>query len=320
MQKNRIAVLDGFTTDQGNPATWDELRELGEVTVYDRTSPEENTARCAQADIVFTNKVPMNAKFMGPQLRYIGILATGTNIVDLEDAKNHKIAVTNIPGYSTESVAQLVMAMLLHFTHDVAGHSADSKAGVWAAGPDFCFVRQPLIELHGKTLVVIGSGAIGSAVARMARAFGMEVLAAQVPGSSNSNRIPLEEALAKADAVTLHCPLTDKTKNLVDKKFLLAMKPSAILLNTGRGPLMNEADLIDALDQGKIGGVGLDVLSKEPPPFDHPLLNPNAIWAKKVVVTPHLGWATVEARQRLVTLATANLRAFLKGESLNRVA
>ena len=315
----RIVVLDGFTTDQGNPEIWNELRKLGDLTVYDRTRPEETAERCAGAEIVLTNKVILNEPLMAPGLRYIGLLATGTNAVDLDAARRRGIPVTNVPGYSTDSVAQLVFALLLHFTHDVAGHDADVKSGAWAASPDFCFIRQPLIELNGKTLVVVGSGAIGSAVARIARAFGMSVVSARVPGSSNTNRTPLEEALPVADVITLHCPLTEKTRDLVDRRVLSLLKPTAILINTGRGPLIRESDLIEALDQGRLGGVGLDVLSREPPIENHPLLNPKALWSRKVIVTPHLGWATVEARRRLAEMATANLRAFLAGESVNRV-
>lgn len=316
----RIVILDSFTTDQGDSSVWNELRSLGELHVHPRTSVEQTTARCAGAEIVFTNKVPLKDENMGPELRYIGVLATGTNVVDLEAAKRRGIAVTNIPGYSTDSVAQLVFALLLQFTHDVAGHNADVKAGKWAACPDFSFMNQSLIELSGKTLVLIGSGAIGSAVERIAKAFGMRILNAQVPGSSSPNRIPLEDALPQADVVTLHCPLTDKTRNLVDRGFLTTLKPSAILINTGRGPLIHESDLVESLNRGHLGGVGLDVLSQEPPPANHPLLNPNTPWARKVIVTPHIGWATLEARQRLVTMALTNLQCFLKGESLNRVA
>ena len=316
----RIVVLDGFTTDQGDPEVWNEIRTLGELHVYLRTPLEQMAAHSADAEIVFTNKVPLNDQNIGPKVRYIGILATGTNVVDLEAAKRRGIAVTNIPGYSTDSVAQIVFALLLQLTHDVAGHNTDVKAGKWAAIPDFCFIRQPLMELSGKNLVLIGSGAIGSAVGRIAKAFGMNVINAQVPGSSSPNRIPLEEALPKAAVVSLHCPLTDKTGNLVDRKFLACLKPSAILINTGRGPLIHEPDLIEALNQGHLGGVGLDVLSQEPPPANHPLLDSKTPWAHKVVVTPHIGWASLEARQRLVKMALKNLQGFLKGESLNRVA
>lgn len=316
----RIVVLDAFTLDQGDTGIWDPLRRFGELTVHARTAQADSAARCRGASAVFTNKVALDAGSMGPDLRYIGILATGTDLVDLEAAKSRGIAVANVPGYSTDSVAQLVFAMLLHFTHDAAGHGADVAAGKWAAAPDFSFMRKPLTELSGKTLAVVGSGAIGSAVARIAQAFGMDTIAVQVPGSRTQERIPLSEALPRADAVTLHCPLTDRTRGLVDAAFLADMKPGAILINTGRGPLLDEAAVRAALDAGRLGGLGLDVLSREPPPPGHPLLDPGAPWAGKVLVTPHIGWATVEARRRLVQGVLANFAAFLEGRDLNRVA
>ncbi len=337
----RIVVLDGFTLDQGDAEVWRGLESLGEVRVHARTRPEERAERCRGAAIVLTNKVAVDAALMDatPGLKYIGVLATGTNIVDLEAARARGIVVTNVPGYSTDSVAQLVFALILHFTHDVAGHARDVQAGRWAASEDFCFLRQPLVELKGKTLVVVGSGAIGSAVTRIALAFGMQTIAAQVPGSPSSpasitspsapsmtqpslqkTRTPLEAALPQADFVTLHCPLTEATRGLVDAKFLALLKPGAILINTGRGPLLSQDDLIRSLAFGRLGGVGLDVLAQEPPPADHPLLDPKAPWARKVVVTPHLGWATVEARRRLLEKVLTNLRAFLDGKDLNRVA
>lgn len=320
----RIVVLDGFTSDQGDASVWRGLEGLGEVRVHARTRPEERAERCRGADIVLTNKVALDAALMDavPGLKYIGVLATGTNIVDLEAARARGIVVTNVPGYSTDSVAQLVFALILHFTHDVAGHARDVHAGRWAASEDFCFMRQPLVELKGKTLVVVGSGAIGSAVAGIARAFGMITVAARVPGSSSPNgaRMPLEVALPWADFVTLHCPLTEATRGLVNAQFLARLKPGAVLINTGRGPLIHQDDLIQSLASGRLGGVGLDVLAQEPPPADHALLDPNQPWAGKVVVTPHLGWATVEARRRLLENALTNLRAFLDGKALNRVA
>jgi glycerate dehydrogenase len=317
----RIVVLDSFTTDQGNQDLWKNLKDLGEVEIHSRTLPEEVAERCEGAEILITNKVVIREPLMGPKLRYIGLLATGTNAVDLVAAKKRQIVVSNIPDYSTDSVAQLVFALLLHFTEDVAGYNADVKAGKWASSLDFFFLRQTLTELRDKTLVIVGSGAIGSAVTRIAQAFGMEVVAARVPGSPHvTDRVPLEEALPRADFVSLHCPLNEQTRNLVNRKFLFSMKPSAILINTGRGGLVQETDLVEALDQNRIGGVGLDVLSKEPPPQDMPLLNPKAPWARKVVVTPHIGWATVEGRRRAAERTTENLRAFLKGEPINRVA
>ena len=318
----RTVILDSFTADQGAPGWWDGLRALGELVVYPRTSGDEVVARAAGATAILTNKVAVSASSLAalPDLRYIGVLATGTNIVDLAAAQTHGVAVTNVPGYAAEAVAQLVFALVLHFTHDVAGHSADVKAGAWARSPDFCFFRQPLPELAGKTLAIVGSGNIGGAVARIGAGFGMEVVHAAVPGSPTSRgRTPLVEALARADVVSLHCPLTADTRGMVDANFLGAMKPTAILINTGRGLLINDAELVAALARGQLAGVGLDVLSAEPPPADHPLTDARAPWARRVVITPHIAWGTVEARRRLEAAVTKNLQAFLEGTALNRV-
>ena len=252
----------------------------------------------------------------------MGVLATGTNVVDLAAARAAGVAVTNVPSYAAASVAQHVFALILHVSQDVAGHAAAVKAGAWAASPDFCFFTREMFELDGKTLVLVGSGAIGGAVARIAEAFGMRVVRAAVPGSptpAGGARTPLAEALPAADVVSLHCPLTDATRGMVDARFLAALKPGAILINTARGPLIDEAALAAALASGRLGGVGLDVLAVEPPPADHPLLDPRAPWAGRVVVTPHIGWGAIEARRRLAAEATENLRAFLAGERRNRV-
>jgi glycerate dehydrogenase len=321
----RIVLLDSFTTDQGDPdAFWGPLAQLGELQVFPRTAPAELVPRCDGAFAAITNKVPFTAETFArlPELRYVGVTATGVNIVDLDAARRAHIAVTNVAGYATEAVAQLVFAHLLHFTHDVAGHDAAVKAGGWAAAPDFCFFRQPLVELSGKTMVVIGTGAIGGAVAALAEAFGMRVLRAAVPGSPGArrpNRTPLEEALPLADVVTLHCPLTDATRGMVGAAFLAALRPGAILVNTGRGGLVDEVALLAALDAGRLGGAALDVLGTEPPPRDHPLTNPSAPWARRVLVTPHIGWGTVEARRRLALEAARNLAAFIGGEARSRV-
>lgn len=317
----RIVLLDSFAADQGEPAPWDELAALGDLVTYPHTKDAEVIARCAGAGAVLTNKVPIGAPVMAaePALRYIGVVATGTNMVDLQAARARGIAVTNVPGYATDSAAQLVFALVLHFTHDVAGHSADVKAGRWAASPDFCFFRQPLVEVAGKTLVVVGSGHIGGAVARIGEAFGMRVLRAAVPGSSSINRVPLLEAVAAADVVSLHCPLTPATQGLVNATFLAAMRPDAILINTGRGGLIDDGALLAALQAGRLRGVGLDVLQVEPPPADHPLTNPRAPWAARVAVTPHIAWGTVEARRRIRAEVAKNLQAFLDGAALNRV-
>jgi glycerate dehydrogenase len=324
--QQRIVILDSFAIDQGEPDDfWGELSALGGLAIYPQTEEQEILSRdWAGAFAVLTNKVPFSAREIGAirTLRYIGVTATGTNIIDLEAARAAGIAVTNVPGYATESVAALAFAHILHFAYDVAGHNAAVKVGVWAASTDFCFFRQPIIELCGKTLAIIGAGAIGGAVARIAEGFGMRVVKAAVPGAParlGQARVPLAEALPVADFVSLHCPLTEATRGLVGTHFLAAMKPGAILVNTSRGGLVDEAALIAALASGRLGGAGLDVLSVEPPPPDHPLTDPRAPWAGRVVVTPHIGWGTIDARRRLVTEATRNLAAFLKGEARNRI-
>jgi glycerate dehydrogenase len=319
-----IVILDSFTTDQGDPAAfWRDLGALGALSIHARTTNAERRARCSGALAVLANKVAVDADLLGalPDLRYVGVMATGTNVVDLEAARRRSIAVTNVPGYATESVATLVFGLILGFTHDVAGHDADVKAGRWAAAPDFCFFRRPLHELAGKTMAVVGSGAIGGAVARIAGAFGMDVVRATVPGSASPGRVPLAQALPRADVVSLHCPLTPATRGLVGRDFLAAMKRDAILINTGRGALIDDAALIEALSAGRLLGVGLDVLAAEPPPADHPhpLLAAAAPWAGRLLVTPHIGWGTIEARRRLAEIVTLNLKAFLAGQRLNRV-
>ena len=318
----RIVLLDSFAADQGEPEPWHDLGALGELVVHPRSADDEVAARCAGANAVLTNKVVISDAVMAaaPALRYVGVVATGTNMVDLAAARARGIAVTNVPGYATASAAQLVFALVLHFTHDVARHSAEVKAGRWAASPDFCFFLQPLVELAGKTLVIVGSGNIGGGVARIGEAFGMRVVHAAVPGSpTREARMPLVEALTIGDVVTLHCPLTPATRNLVNLAFLSAMKPDAILINTGRGGLIDDAALIAALDAGRLRGVGLDVLQVEPPPANHPLTNPHTPWAARVAVTPHIAWGTVEARRRIRAEVAKNLASFLAGVPRNRV-
>jgi glycerate dehydrogenase len=321
----KIVLLDSFPADQADPTyTWEGLRALGDLSIHARTHEDQILERARGATALLTNKVDVRGELfeMLPEIRYVGVLATGTNVVDLEAARARGVAVTNVPGYATDAVAQLVFALVLRLTHDVAGHSVAVKAGRWAASPDFCFFEQPLVELAGKTMAVLGTGSIGGTVARIAEAFGMHVLRAAVPGSPvrpGVSRVRLADALAEADVVTLHCPLTPLTRGLVDATFLRAMKPKAILVNTGRGALINEADLRAALAAGRLGGVGLDVLTTEPPAADHPLLDPRAPWASRVIVTPHIGWGTIEARRRLEQAVTRNLQAFLAGERLNRV-
>jgi glycerate dehydrogenase len=315
----RIVLLDSFAADQGAP--WPGLERLGEVVAHPRTDPSLVVERCAGAEAIVTNKVVLSKDTIDalPDLRYIGLASTGTNVVDLLAARARGIAVTNVPAYSTESVANLVFAMVLHFSFAVAAHDRAVKAGRWASHPDFCFFLGPLHELAGKTLVIVGMGAIGKAVARIGSAFGMNVVAAEVPGSTRAGRVPLLDALPLADVVTLHCPLVPSTQGLVNARFLGALKASAILINTSRGALVEEADLVEALRAGKLGGVGLDVMVKEPPPATHPLADPAAPWADRLVITPHLGWGTVEARQRLASQVAENLAAFQEGQRLNRV-
>jgi len=320
----RIVILDSFAADQGDETMWDGLRALGELVVHPRSADGDVVARSAGATAALTNKVPFGAATFAalPDLRYVGVLATGTNVVDLAAARAAGVAITNVPSYAAASVAQHVLALVLHFSQDVAGHAAAVKAGAWAASPDFCFFTREMFELAGKTLLLVGSGAIGGAVGRIAEAFGMRVARAAVPGSptaAGAARVPLAEALPAADVVSLHCPLTDATRGMVDARFLAAMKPGAILINTARGALIDEAALIAALDAGRLGGVGLDVLAVEPPPAEHPLTDARAPWASRVVVTPHIGWGAIEARRRLAAAATENLRAFLSGQRRNRV-
>jgi len=316
----KIVVLDAFAADQGQ-LSWEALGELGHVEVYPRTAPEDLLKRAEGAAALLTNKVVLDAAVIEalPELKYVGVVATGTNVVDLEACRARGIAVTNVPGYSTHSVAQLVFAYVLHFTHGVALHDARVKRGDWAWSEDFMFTTQPLLELAGRAITIVGMGAIGRAVRDIAHAFGMTVMAASVPGSSTPGRAPLEDALPGSDVVSLHCPLTPQTKHLVGSAFLNLMKPGAILINTGRGALVDEPALLAALAGGRLAGAGLDVLSVEPPPADHPLTDARAPWASRLVVTPHIGWGALESRRRLERVVADNLASFLDGGRLNRV-
>ncbi len=315
----KIVVLDGHTLNPGD-LDWGELEALGECAVFDRTPAEAVLARAADAEAVLTNKSPLDRGTLAglPRLRYIGVLATGYNVVDIAAARERGIVVTNVPDYSTRSVAQHVFALLLELTQRT-GHHADSvRAGLWSACPDFCYWDYPLIELDGLTMGIVGFGRIGRATAALAAAFGMRVLAA---GSGPLKELPpharavnLEALLAESDVVSLHCPLTPATTGLIDARRLALMKPTAYLINTGRGPLVNEADLADALNSGRIAGAGLDVLAKEPPPADCPLLT-----ARNCIITPHIAWATRAARARLMRAVVANLRAYLAGCPVNVV-
>jgi glycerate dehydrogenase len=270
--------------------------------------------------VVITNKAPLSRETLRalPKLRYIGVTATGYNIVDTAAARELGITVTNVPGYSTPAVAQLVFALLLELTNHVGHHATTVRDGRWAQCPDFCYWDHPLIELSGRTLGIIGYGDIGSAVARIAIAFGMKVLASRrewkTPPPEGVTPASVDEVFAQSDAISLHCPLTDATKHLVSPRTLALMKPTAFLINTGRGPLVDETALAHALNEGRIAGAGLDVLSVEPPQPGHPLFT-----AKNCLITPHIGWASREARVRLIDAVAANLRAFLAGQPVNVV-
>lgn len=311
----RIVVLDGFTLNPGD-LTWDPLRALGECAIHDRTPHAEIVARAADADIVLTNKCALDGEMLErlPRLRYIGVLATGCNIVDTATAAARGIPVTNVPGYGTASVAQHVFALLLELAQRAGHHAATVREGRWSEAADFCYWDFPLVELAGRTLGIVGFGEIGRAVAAIGRAFGMSVIAVtRTPRNEPGVRfVGMDELFSTADVVTLHCPLTPETHGLVHAARLAQMKPDAFLINTGRGPLVVEQDLADALNAGRLAGAGLDVLSSEPPPRDNPLL-----LAKNCLITPHIAWATRAARSRLMDTALANLTAFLGGEFQN---
>lgn len=315
----KIVLLDAHTANPGD-VSWAPLEALGTCEIHPRTPAAETVARCAGAAAVITNKAPVTREMMEalPDLRYIGVTATGYNIVDVAAAKERGIVVTNVPGYSTPAVAQLVFALLLELTNHVGHHAGTVREGRWAACPDFCYWDHPVIELSGRTLGIIGYGDIGGAVARIAVAFGMKVLASKrewkSPPPEGVQPAGTEEIFSQSDAITLHCPLTDATKHLVNERTLGQMKSTAFLINTGRGPLVDEAALAAALNAGRIAGAGLDVLSIEPPPPGNPLFT-----ARNCLITPHIGWASREARVRLIDQVAANLRAFLAGAPVNAV-
>jgi len=314
-----IVVLDGYTTNPGD-LSWEPLSVLAPCTVWDRTAPAEVIARLADAEIVLTNKTPLAAETLAalPKLRLISVLATGVNVVDVAAAKAQGITVCNVPAYSTPGVAQAVFALLLELTNRTGHHSDSVHAGRWSAGPDFSYWDGTLVELAGLTLGVVGYGAIGSAVAAVGRAFGMQILgnrrSAQGPIPEGGEFVTLDRLFQESDVVTLHCPLTPQTAGLVDAARLAQMKPTAYLINTARGPLVQESPLLDALQAGRLAGAGLDVLSVEPPAPDHPLLR-----APNCVITPHIAWATRAARQRLIAQSAANIAAFLAGAPVNVV-
>lgn len=314
----RIVVLDGYTLNPGD-LDWSALQALGTVTVHDRTPADQVQERAAGAAVLLTNKTPLPRAVIEalPDLKYIGVLATGYNVVDTAAAKERGIPVTNVPGYGTAAVAQHVFALLLELTQHTGLHSESVKAGEWVRSVDWCYWKTPLVELSGLTMGIAGYGAIGKAVARIAQAFGMKVIATtRTPraGEEGVEFVPMDELFRRADVVSLHCPLTPETQGLVNAERLAAMKPSAFLINTGRGPLVVEADLAEALRAGRIAGAAADVLSTEPPAADNPLLT-----APNCLITPHLAWAARASRQRLMDEVVENVRAFFAGKPVNVV-
>jgi len=313
----KIVVLDGYTLNPGD-LSWDDLKSLGSCEFHERTPPDQVPGRAAEADVLLTNKTELTREHIQnlPNLKYIGVLATGTNIVDLAAARERGIPVANVPAYGTSSVAQTTIALLLELTQNVGLHSQTVHDGRWTANRDWCYWERPLIELDGLTMGIFGLGRIGTAVANIATALGMEVLAWK--GSSRlAPRVRFTDMnflFRQSDVLTLHCPLTTETKHLINAERLSWMKPTSFLLNTSRGQLVDENALADALNSDRLAGAGLDVLSVEPPPVTNPLLT-----AKNCIITPHLAWATKAARSRLMQMAVENVRAFLTGKPQNVV-
>ena len=316
----KIVVLDGYCLNPGD-LSWEDMATLGDLQVYDRTSPKDLIGRAQGAEVLITNKTLITGNDIEalPQLKYIGVLATGYNVVDIESAKKKGIVVTNIPAYSTNSVAQMVFAHILNITQRVGHYAYMNRQGKWSDNADFCYWDTELIELNDKWMGIVGFGNIGQATARIALSFGMKVGVFTSKGQSELPegivKMSLDEVFKTCDVVSLHCPLTSSTQEMVNAERLNLMKPNAILINTGRGPLINEHDLADALNEGKIMAAGLDVLSSEPPLSTNPLLS-----ARNCFITPHIAWATKEARIRLMKIAVNNLKEFKNGNVINNVA
>ena len=315
----KIVILDGYTANPGD-LSWQALEEIGTLTVYDRTNPEETVARAKDAEVVLTNKVLMRRQEIEqlPCLKYIGVLATGYNVVDLEAAHERGIIVTNVPAYSTESVAQMVFSHLLTVTNRTEHYAVQNRAGKWTESPDFSYSDTLLTELAGKTFGIVGLGSIGQRVAAIAHAFAMNVVAYT---SKSADQLPsyigkrtLDELLVESDVLSMHCPLTADTQHLINRETLQKMKPTAILINTGRGPLVNDQDVADALNGNRLRAFCADVLTQEPPKADNPLLK-----CENAYITPHIAWASCEARVRLLDVAIGNVRAFAQGKPRNVV-
>ncbi len=315
----KIVVLDGYAANP-NDLSWEDMQALGQLVVFDRTAPDQVLERSADADALLTNKVVLSAETLAklPKLKYIGVLATGYNVVDTVAARRQGIVVTNIPAYSTDSVAQLTFAHILNITNSVAHYADQNRQGRWSTSPNFVYWDTPLIELSGKTLGIVGLGNIGMKVATIARTFGMDVFAYT---SKNSTDLPigiqkttLDGLLAVSDVLSLHCPLNEQTHHLINAQTLKKMKRGAILINTGRGPLVDEQAVADALNDGQLLAYGADVMTQEPPTAENPLLK-----CQNAYLTPHIAWATYEARKRLMLIATSNLQAFIEGKPVNVV-
>lgn len=319
----KIVVLDGYTLNPGD-ISWSALAELGDLKVYDRTSynPKSIIENISDATIVFTNKTPLSQEVLAqlPSVKYIGVLATGYNVVDTEVAKKQNITVTNIPDYSSGAVAQFTMALLLELCHQIGAHNISVKNGDWVSSKDFCYWNSPLIELAGKTIGLIGFGKIGQATAKLAVAFGLKVLVYNRTiynelESENLQFVTLNELLQKSDFVSLHCPLNKQTEGIINAENIFKMKKSAMLINTSRGPLVVEKDLANALNSNNLKAAAVDVISEEPMQKDNPLLN-----AKNCIITPHIAWASKEARLRLMDTAVGNLKAFIENSPINVVS
>ena len=316
----KIVVLDGYTLNPGD-LDWAPLKELGSCIIHPRTDIEQIIERANDAEVLLTNKTVLSADTLAllPTVKYIGVLATGVNIVDLEAAKKHNIIVTNVPGYSTQSVAQMVFALLLEMTQHVGHHAGRVKQGDWVTCADFSFRDRPLMELAGKTLGVVGYGQIGQQVVQIARAFGMKILVQTAHPEkyqeTDIDFVDIDKLFSDADIISLNCPLTEETHTLVDTAHLARVKQGALLINTGRGQLINEEAVAEALEEGYLGGYATDVLSQEPPSEDNPLFS-----APNCLITPHIAWATAEARQRLLDIVVANIVAFQNSTPQNRVA
>lgn len=316
----KIVVLDGYTLNPGD-ISWSGLEKYGELTVYDRISTDEIAEKIGDAEIVYTNKTPITKETFDkcPSIKFICVLATGYNVVDIDYAKSKGIPVTNIPTYGTAAVAQFAIALLLELCHHVGAHSISVKNGDWSNCPDFCYWKHPLVELAGKTFGIIGFGRIGQTTAKIAQAIGMNVLAYdEYPIAELENDklkyTPLDELLAKSDVISLHCPLFPSTQGIINKSNIAKMKDGVMLINTSRGPLVVEQDLVEALESGKVAGAALDVVASEPICRDNVLLK-----AKNCIITPHIAWAPKESRSRLMSIAVDNLAAFLSGNPANVV-